>query len=96
MFNVGRSLVGLHAGDVTRAARWAGESVRLNVVATLSANETSAAVLAAALIAGGVTGSGDSSGAVTLGKVALLSSVVSWSEFGLSPRYVMSTCPGSY
>jgi len=83
-------MAGLHAGDVTRAARWVDESMHLKVVATLSANETSAAVLAAALIAAAPTGPSDS-GAAALGGVALLSSVASWSEFGLSPRYDMTS-----
>ena len=103
MYNVGRSLVGLHAADVLRAARWTQDVMKMRVVATVSANETAAAVLAAALISTASTageaahGSNVAGGravamaaAPPLGNIAVVSSVVSWSSMALSPRYDMS------
>ena len=66
-FNIGRSIVGIHAADVVRAARalalpgvLAGQPDSV-VVATISANETAAAVLhASVLLALGKWCSGDS------------------------------------
>eukprot|EP01052_Picozoa_sp_SAG31_P025630 SAG31_NODE_2257_length_6072_cov_3.006864_3_plen_590_part_00 len=79
MYNLGRSVVGLHAADVVRSALVANSTMEMQVVATVAANETAAAVLAAALIS-----------PLTTGDVALISNVAAWSEIALSPRYDMS------
>ena len=83
-FNLNRSVAGVHGGDVLRAAAAVATAGALpgaaasKVVATLSANETAVAVLAAALSAGGAA----------LGDVALVESVASWATVVSSARYV--------
>ena len=85
MYNVGRSLVGLHAADVTRAAL-AVTSMKMQVVATLAANETAPAVLAAAVIA-----AAQPQPRAMLGQIGLISNVASWAHIAQSPRYDMSS-----
>ena len=73
--------MGLHAGDVLRAAR----SVRAAlpnaiIVATVATNDTAAAVLAAGLGAGTGTEAG-------LGDIALVESFASWGGLARAPRY---------
>ena len=93
-FNLNRSIVGFHAADVLRAALAAstrgtllvgrdGSALDLEVVATLSANETAAAVLAAAAVARGA------GRPALIGGVALLGSVASWASIVTAPRYSM-------
>ena len=82
-FNLNRSIAGLWTGDVLRAATAVSTAGMLpgasasRVVATLSANETAVAVLAAALLGGQL-----------LGDVAVIGTVVSWENIVSSPRYV--------
>ena len=92
MYNVGRSLVGLHAADVLRAAQWTQGVMKMTVVATVSANETAAAVLVAALVSKGTPSVEDPTvPQIQLGGIALVSSVAAWSQIALEPRYDMSS-----
>ena len=91
-FNLNRSIVGLHAADVVRAATalttdgtLPGSSAS-TIVATIAANDTAPAVLTAALVAA----YDKQTTAPLLGNLALLSSVSSWESIATSPRYDMS------
>ena len=97
-FNLNRSVVGVHAADVMRAARavsTAGALLglpgavegRLHVLATIAANETAAAVLSAAVIS--QRQRQQQQQPPLLGGVALLGSVASWQSIAMAPRYSM-------
>eukprot|EP01047_Picozoa_sp_COSAG01_P053573 COSAG01_NODE_5758_length_4053_cov_12.093576_3_plen_121_part_00 len=91
-FAINRSIVGIHAADVTRAATALTTDGALpgsnasTVAATISTNDTAPAVLVAALAAAGTA-----SQQRLLGDLALLSSVSSWEAVVSSPRFDMST-----
>ena len=105
-FNLNRSIPGFHAADVVRAAvalatpGYLPGAAATTIVATVSTNDTAAAVLTAALVtAAGVPGPAPSPGGGTrrqgptralLGDVAVLSSVASWEMTVTSARYDMS------
>ena len=90
-FNVNRSVVGVHAGDVVRAAEMVASGLLpgvgpMRVVATLSANDTAPAVLSAALATAraGVGSPGP------LGKVVIAGSTASWASIAKAERYDMA------
>ena len=90
-FNINRSVVGVHAGDVVRAAETVASGLLpgvapMRVVATLSANDTAPAVLSAALATSraGVGGPGP------LGKVGIVGSTASWAAIVQAARYDMA------
>jgi len=101
-FNVNRSLVGYHAADIVRAAAAVATAGILKgqpprrVVATISANETAAAVLSAAVITQQEKESrvqsmmeGGGKPRSLLGAVAVLSSVASWADIIGRERYAL-------
>ena len=88
-FNLNRSIVGFHAKDIIRAARAVAAGTLsgqppMPVVATISANDTAAAVLSAGLIAATTPAA-----KASLGHIGVLSSIVSWAMIAQTERYYM-------
>jgi len=80
-FNVNRSVVGVHAGDVLRAVRAVKISIPgAIIVATVATNDTAAAVLTAALAS--TNGSNPA-----LGDIAIVESFATWESLARAPRY---------
>lgn len=84
-FNLNRSIVGVHAGDVVRAATAINSNMlqglanfTTKIVATISTNDTAPAVLTAAVTAQAV-----------LGDVALVANAATWASVVLTDRYYM-------
>jgi hypothetical protein len=90
--NVNRSVVGIHAADVLRAAHAALAAVpSSSIAATIAANDTAAAVVSAMLLAGSGTTSRGAKPAPLLGDVALLDSFATWESLARSYRYGMTS-----